>query len=300
MTLRGVLAPIPTPFRDDAVDVAALERNLTSWVASELTGIVVLGTNGEAAHVDDDEAARLIEVTRQHVPAERTLVAGAGRESTRATIAAVRQAGTLGVDAVLVRPPSFFSALLGVDDLRDHFRAVADASPVPVLLYNFPAAFGVNLSVDLVAQLAEHPNITGIKESSGDVFQVSQLVNATRPEFQVIVGSAQTFYASLCVGAVGGVLALACVQPALCTQLRALTLAGRHDEALALQRRLIPLALLVTTGFGVPGLKAALDLLGYVGGEPRRPLSPCPEAGVEEIRLALSALDVGASVGHSG
>ncbi len=300
MTLRGVLAPIPTPFRDDAVDVAALERNLASWVASELTGIVVLGTNGEAAHVDDDEAARLIEVTRQHVPAERTLVAGAGRESRRATIAAVRQAGTLGVDVVLVRPPSFFSVLLGVDDLRDHFRAVADASPVPVLLYNFPAAFGVNLSVDLVAQLAEHPNITGIKESSGNVFQVSQLVSATRPEFQVIVGSAQTFYASLCVGAVGGVLALACVQPALCTQLRALTLAGRHDEALALQRRLIPLALLVTTGFGVPGLKAALDLLGYVGGEPRRPLSPCPEAGVEEIRLALSALDVGASVGHSG
>ena len=300
MTLRGVLAPIPTPFRDGAVDVAALERNLTSWVASELTGIVVLGTNGEAAHVDDDEAARLIEVTRRHVPAERTLVAGAGRESTRATIAAVRRAGTLGVDAVLVRPPSFFSALLGVDDLRDHFLAVADASPVPVLLYNFPAAFGVNLSVDLVAQLAEHPNITGIKESSGSVFQVSQLVSGTRPEFQVIVGSAQTFYASLCVGAVGGVLALACVQPALCTQLRALTLAGRHDEALALQRRLVPLALLVTTGFGVPGLKAALDLLGYVGGEPRRPLSPCPEAGVEEIRLALSALDVGASVGHSG
>ena len=300
MTLRGVLAPIPTPFSDDAVDVAALESNLTSWVASELTGIVVLGTNGEAAHVDDDEAARLIEVTRQHVPAERTLVAGVARESTRATIAAARRAGTMGVDAVLVRPPSFFRALLAPNDLREHFRAVADASPVPVLLYNFPAVFGVNLSVDLVAQLAEHPNIAGIKESSGNVLQVSQLVRATSPEFQVVVGSAETFYASLCVGAVGGVLALACVQPALCAELRALTLAGRHDEALALQRRLIPLALLVTTGFGVPGLKSALDLIGFSGGNPRRPLSPCSEEGVEEIRRALRTLDAGASVGQSG
>ena len=297
MNLQGILAPIPTPFSGDSVDVAALERNLVSWMASELTGIVVLGTNGEAAHVDDDEAARIIEVARQRVPEGRTLVAGVARESTRATIAAAKRAGMLGVDAVLVRPPSFFRAILTLDDLRDHFRAIADASPVPVLLYNFPGVFGVNLSADLVAHLAEHPNIAGIKESSGNVLQVSELVRATGPEFQVVVGSAQTFYASLCVGAVGGVLALACVQPALCTELRALTLSGRHDEALALQQRLTPLALMVTTGFGVPGLKAALDVIGLSGGPPRRPLSPCCSEGVEKIRLAVSAFGQRAGMG---
>ncbi|HJO39085.1 MAG: dihydrodipicolinate synthase family protein [Vicinamibacterales bacterium] len=299
MTLHGVLAPIPTPFRNEAIDLDALASNVTRWMDGELTGIVVLGTNGEAAHLDDDEADRVVARTREAMPAGRTLVAGTARESTRATIAATRRAGGLGVDAVLVRTPSFFKALVTPDGLIDHFRAVADASPVPVLLYNFPQVTGVNLSADLVARLAEHPNITGIKESSGNVLQVSQLVLATDAEFQVVVGSAQTFYASLCVGAVGGVLALACVQPALCGRLRQLVVDKRFDEALELQQQLIPIAELVTTRYGVPGLKAAMDLVGLSGGEPRLPLRPCAADAVDEIRGALAALPAPSEVAHS-
>ena len=291
MTLQGVLAPIPTPFQDEVLDLEALARNVTHWMGTELAGIVVLGTNGEAAHVDDAEADRLIAKTREITPAERTLIAGTARESTRATIAATRRAGELGVDAVLVRTPSFFKSLMTSDALIDHFQAVADASSVPVLLYNIPQVTGVNLSAATVARLAEHPNITGIKDSSGNVLQISQLEDATGSEFQIAVGSAQTFYASLCVGAVGGVLALACLQPALCVRLRQLVLESDLDNALALQQRLIPLAEMVTSRFGVPGLKAALDLLGLAGGDPRFPLKKCSIDVVEEIRSALSALE---------
>ena len=303
MTLEGVLAPVPTPFTSDAddggLDLAAWQRNVTQWMQTDLVGILVLGTNGESAYVDDGEADRLIAAAREIVPATRTLMAGTARESTRATIAATRRAGEMGVDAVLVRPPSFLRSLLTSDNLLAHFRAVADASTVPVLLYNFPAAFGVNLTPAQVAALAEHPNIVGIKESSGNVLQVSKLVAATGSDFQVLVGSAQSFYASLTVGAVGGVLALACIQPALCERLRQLAVDRQHDEALALQQRLIPLAELVTSGFGVPGLKAALDLLGYAGGAPRRPLSGCSPEGVEQIRQALAAIDAWAGVEQS-
>ncbi|MAG72262.1 MAG: dihydrodipicolinate synthase family protein [Vicinamibacterales bacterium] len=299
MTLHGVLAPIPTPFSGEALDLDALAANVTHWMGGELTGIVVLGTNGEAVHLDDDEADRVIARTREVMPAGRTLVAGTARESTRATIAATRRAGALGVDAVLVRTPSFFKALVTPDGLVDHFRAVADASPVPVLLYNFPQVTGVSLSAELVARLAEHPNITGIKESSGNVLQVSQLVHATDGAFQVVVGSAQTFYASLCVGAVGGVLALACVQPALCTRLLQLVIDKRFDDALVLQQQLIPLAELVTTRYGVPGLKAAMDLVGLAGGEPRLPLRPCAARAGDEIREALAALPAPSDVAHS-
>ncbi len=299
MKLQGVLAPIPTPFRDEAIDLDVLARNLKFWLGTELCGIVVLGTNGEAAYVDDDEADLLIAKTREVVPAGRTLLAGTARESTRATISATRRAGALGVDAVLVRTPSFFKSLMTPEALIDHFLAVADASLVPVLLYNIPQVTGVSLSAETVARLAEHPNIPGIKESSGNVLQVSQLVSATGPEFQVVVGSAQTYYASLSVGAVGGILALACVQPALCARLHQLVIENRSNEALVLQQQLIPLAEMVTSRFGVPGLKAAMDLIGVGGGDPRFPLRRCTDDVVHEVRTALTVLEASSGVSHS-
>ena len=183
--------------------------------------------------------------------------------------------------------------------LIDHFLAVADASLVPVLLYNIPQVTGVSLSAETVARLAEHPNIPGIKESSGNVLQVSQLVSATGPEFQVVVGSAQTYYASLSVGAVGGILALACVQPALCARLHQLVVENHPNEALVLQQQLIPLAEMVTSRFGVPGLKAAMDLIGVGGGAPRFPLRRCTDDVVQEIRTALTMLEASSGVSHS-
>ena len=295
MNLHGVFAPIPTPFREGELDLDALLSNLDRWMSTELTGIVVLGTNGEAALLDDDEADRLIGAARDSVPVGRPLIAGTARESTRATIAATRRAAAAGADAALVRTASFFKSAMTSDALVRHFSSVADASPIPVLLYNFTAVTGVNLAPAAVGTLSAHSNIIGIKESGGCVEQVAELAKHAGTDFEVVVGAAPTFYASLCVGATGGVLALACVLPRWCVRL--LTLVDQHDfdEALELQRRLTPLARLVTTVHGVPGLKAALDLIGYIGGDSRAPLPRIRPDAIDEIHQALKDVEEWAS-----
>lgn len=290
MKLRGILPPIPTPFRDGEVDEEALASNCDRWLKTGLAGLVVLGSNGEAPLLDDDEADRVIGRARAHVPAGRVLMAGVARESTAATVRAAERAGRLGADVVLVRTPWFFKNLLNDETLTGHYRAIADASPVPVVLYNFAALTGVSLSVPVVARLAEHPNVIGIKESGSDIGFISELVQNTSDEFAVLVGSAPALYASLLSGAVGGVLALASVAPAACVELFELVGEGRLSEARQLQQRLTPLARLVTRVHGVPGLKAALSLAGYIGGEPRPPFQPVRPPVVEELRRALESL----------
>ncbi len=292
MDLRGVFPPIPTPFRDDALDPRALAKNTDRWMATGVRGLVVLGSNGEAPLLDEAESDRVIEITRSLVPRDRLLIAGVGRESTTATITAARRAAALGADAVLVRTPSFFKRQLTTDVFALHYTAVADASPAPVILYNITAFTGVTLSVEAVAQVATHVNIIGMKESSGDIGTLSAVVDQTPDEFSLLAGSAPAFYASLLCGAVGGVLAVACVVPHLCVELYGLVQSGRLPEARELQRTLTPLARLVTREHGVPGLKAALSLVGYIGGEPRRPLRPVPDTTVEELRQALAQLHV--------
>ena len=284
------MPPIPTPFRDGALDTAALAANCDRWMTTGLRGLVVLGSNGEAPLLDEDESDRVIAAARERVPAGRLLVAGVARESTAATARAAARAAALGADAVLVRTPSFFKTLLTRDALTRHYAAVADASPAPVLLYNFSALTGVTLPVAAVARLARHPNIIGMKESGSDIAFISALVDETPDDFSVLAGSAPVFYASLLSGAVGGILALAAAVPDLCVQLFDLVAAERLAEARALQRRLTPLARLLTRVHGVPGLKAALDIAGYAGGAPRPPLLPAGPAAVEDIRKALEAV----------
>jgi 4-hydroxy-2-oxoglutarate aldolase len=297
MNFCGVFAPIPTPFVDDELDLGALRDNLARWMETDLAGIVVLGTNGESAQVNDNEADQLIATTRTVMPAGRVVIAGTGRESTRATVTATRRAADAGADAVLVRTPSFFKRLMTEEALIRHYTVVADAAPIPVLLYNFSAATGVNLSPIAVGKLSEHPNIIGIKESGGSIEQVGDLVVKVSPGFSVLVGSAPTFFASLCVGAIGGILALAAVQPALCVKLLQLVQEHKFDQALVVQRQLTQLANLVTTVYGVPGLKAALDLTGYYGGPPRHPLLPVRPEGLDQIREAIALISEEIHVG---
>ena len=160
----GIYTPIITPFRsDDSLDEAGLVSNVKRWMSTSLTGLVVLGSNGEAAQLDDDEADRVVDLVREHVPRDRPLIAGTGRESTRATIAATRRAAAAGVDAALVRTPSFFKSQMTTDVFVRHYTEVADDSPVPVLLYNVSMFTGVNLQPDAVERLATHPNIVGMK-----------------------------------------------------------------------------------------------------------------------------------------
>ncbi len=287
----GIYTPIATPFCDDGtVDERALAANVSQWMTTPLTGLVVLGSNGDAASLEDAEADRVVEIVRAGVPSSRPLIAGTGRESTRATIAATRRAAAAGVDAALVRTPSFFKPQMTTDAFVRHFAEVADASPVPVLLYNVTLYTGVNLLPDAVERLAVHPNIIGIKESGSDIGQIAEYVARTPDDFTVLAGSATTLVHALCAGCDGAILALASLAPAECVSMATLVREKRLDEASALQRRLMPLARSVGTTYGVPGLKAALELKGYAGGPPRPPLRPVSSEVVDIIRRQLDAL----------
>ncbi len=292
MNLQGIFPPIATPFRDDELDVEGLKVNITRWMQTRLAGILVLGSNGEGPLLDADEAFRAAVAARECVPRDKTLIVGAGEESTRSTIAAVKRAAAAGADVVLVRTPAYFKSLVNTEVFVRHYTEVADASPVPVLPYNVPVLTGVKLPAEAVARLASHPNIPGVKDSSADLVQIADLVSMTPPDFKVLVGSAPTLYASLCVGAVGGIVAAACVIPEMCVELYELVRQQKHAEALALQRRITPLAKSVTSGFGVAGLKTAMEMVGYVGGLPRRPLSPAGPHVAETLRTQFAALGV--------
>src|SRR5712671_5283994 len=193
MDLRGVFAPIPTPFdRNEQLDEARLRSACARWASSPLSGLVVLGSTGEAVLLDEDESDRTVAAARESWPAGRPFIVGAGRESTLATIHAVRRAAALGADAVLVRTPGFYKTQMTTDVFVRHYTAVADAAPVPVLLYNFTAVTGVNLLPAAVSKLSAHPNIIGVKESGGNVAQITEFVKGTPKDFNVLAGSSTT------------------------------------------------------------------------------------------------------------
>jgi 4-hydroxy-2-oxoglutarate aldolase len=291
MNIQGIFAPVATPFDErEEIDLGAFEANMARWMKTGMRGVVVLGSNGEAPLLTEDEGVRLVAAAREQVPPDRVLIAGAGEESTRATIVGSRRLAAAGADAVLVRTPGYFKTQLTQDVFIRHFQAVGDESPVPVIIYNAAPFTGVNMVPASVARLAEHPNIIGIKETSPDVAQVAEHVAVTPADFQVVVGSLPTLYASLCVGAVGGIVAGANVVPELCVRLFDLVRQSQHSEALALQRRLTPFAKAVTTTYGPGGLKAAMDLAGFAGGKPRAPLPPATPQAVALIRELLADL----------
>ena len=289
--LRGIFPPIPTAFdQSGSVDTRALAANVTRWMTTGLSGVLALGSNGEAVSLDEAESDLVLSTVRSVVPPDKLLLAGTGRESTRATIDACRRAGALGADAVLVRPPAFYKNQMTPDALIGHYRRVADAAPVPVLLYNLPAT-GVVLTYRVVSDLAAHQNIVGMKETSPDLEQVTQFA-AIDPEFRVFSGWAPVIYPALVSGAAGGILAVANVLPDECVALFDHARAGRYAEALSIQRAITRLAQLVTSVHGIAGLKVALDLLGFHGGATRPPLLPTPDHGREDIRRALAAINL--------
>lgn len=257
-----------------------------------MRGIVALGSNGEAPLLSEDEGDAVIAAVREVVPRDRVLIAGTGRESTRAAIAASRRAADLGADAVLVRTPSYFKSRMTPDAFIAHYTAIADAVPIPVLLYNYPAVTGLTLTAETVARLAEHPNIIGMKETTTDAAQIGAYIAAARgQQFDLLAGSAPGFYPALCLGAAGAILAAVCVVPRACAALFDAFTRGDHDTARELQRRINPIAAAVTSTFGVPGLKTALDLAGYVGGLPRLPLLPVPPTAAGTLQRMLDSLE---------
>jgi len=288
--LSGVFPPLPTSFDSNGdVDVRAITANVERLMTTGLAGILALGSNGEAAMLTEEEGDRVVEAVRRAVPDQRVLLVGVGRESTRGTIEAAKRAAALGATAVLVKPPSTYKSQMTADALVAHFRAVADGSPVPVLLYNLPGPTGIVLTVPIVSALAEHPNIAGMKETSPELERLGQCVTLRNGAFPVFSGWAPVVYPAVVAGAAGGILAVANVLPAECVALVEHARAGRHHEALALQRRLTHLAQLVSSVHGVPGLKHAMDLHGFKGGPVRAPLLPLADRARDEVARAIAA-----------
>ena len=291
VSLEGVFPPIPTPF-DAEGDVAIdpLIENLERWNQFDLSGYVVLGSNGEGGFLGEDEKLCVWQAARGAISADKLMIAGAGNESTRETIKLSCRAAEAGADAVLLVTPHYFDTKMTPDSLFHHYQAVADEVPIPVLLYVVPKFTHVDIDAATVARLADHPNIVGIKDTSGNMAKMAdtvRLVGTGARDFQVLAGSASFFLAGLTVGAVGGVLALANVAPQLCIDLYRLFRSGNLDEAAELQRRVIPVNTAITGRFGIAGLKAALDMLGYYGGPVRSPLLPITESERETLRGIL-------------
>ncbi|HEU4830106.1 MAG TPA: dihydrodipicolinate synthase family protein [Gemmatimonadales bacterium] len=294
MQLNGILAAATTPFDEPGeVDVAAFRRNAEFLLDSPLAGLVLFGSTGEGVLVDREERGAMLAAAREML-GERLLLAGTGAESTRATIRLGRDAAQAGADAVLVQPPGFFRSLMTTPALLDHYTRVADASPVPVVLYQVPAPFrSVDLDLPLIARLSEHPNIVGVKDSSGDVAALRELERTSGEGFAVIVGTAAVLQDALDAGACAGILALAAIAPHECTAIYRHWQSGEREEAARVQAVAAGLHRAVVGRFSVPGVKAALDYLGLPGGRPRSPmqaLGPAERAIVAEAMKAAARI----------
>jgi 4-hydroxy-2-oxoglutarate aldolase len=290
MRFDGVLAPICTPFAAAGeVDHAALRRNLAKYCHAGLQGFVVAGSTGEAAFLGKDEKLKLFQAVSEAAPG-KTLIAGAGVESVRETVGLIAAAAALGFHAALVLTPHYYRAQMSRPETQlAFFRAVADASALPVLIYNFPQMTGVDLPAALVAQLAEHPNIMGIKESSADLDKVASLTAALSKPFQVLVGSSVKFHDCLRLGAIGGILAIANALPRSARRIYDRFDAGDVEGSAAAQRQIVEAAG-VAPRYGIQGLKYAMDRKGYFGGQARLPLLPLDDAQKAEIDRLFDAV----------
>ncbi len=288
-SLRGIFAPVTTPFitGSEDLDLEGFGRNIRAHLAEGLDGVVVCGSTGEAALVGEEERVRLIEAARPLVGREQWLIAGCGAESTRLTIARAAAARTAGADAVLVVAPHYYANAMGHEELRTHYHRVADASPLPVILYNIPKYMHFALPAELVAELAAHENVIGIKDSSGSLDMLGGFLAAQSESFSVITGSGSTLRAALDAGARGGILAVALFAAELALEVQRAVEAGNAAGVTAAQARLKPMADVIVAKLGVPGVKAALDFVGKVGGVPRQPLLPLDEAGRAEVAAVL-------------
>ena len=293
LPLRGAYAPIPTPFEKDEIAFDKLTVNLEVWGRSSLDGLVVLGTNGEAVFLDHEEKIALIKHVRENFPAEKPVVAGTGCESARETLKLTDAAASAGADAALVITPHFYKGGMQEANLKAFYNEVADHSPIPVVLYNMPRNTGLNLPAKLVTELSYHENIVSVKDSSGDIVQISEITAHCHEDFSVFAGSAGFLLPSLIMGAVGGTMAVANIIPEHCSDIFKYFREGRLHEAQSLQQRILPLNKAVTAGFGVAGLKAAMDMLGYYyGGNPRLPLLPLDENQKEELKGIMQKAEV--------
>jgi 4-hydroxy-2-oxoglutarate aldolase len=292
MQLSGIYPPITTPFNSDGeIYEAKLRHNIEKLNKTGLSGYVVCGSTGESVHLTTDEKIRLWEIVADCAAPEKLLMAGTGVESVRETVDLTNRAAEIGYKAAMVRTPHYYKNLVsGTDAQVLYFRAVADRSKIPLMIYNWPQATGVDIPAEAVNRLSEHPNIIAIKESSGNLEKVMKMIREVKEGFQVLVGSAPTLWPSFMVGAVGAVLAFANAAPYATVTIWEAYRSRDYEAARDWQSRIAQAAVLVTSKYGVPGLKHAMDLNGYYGGPPRLPLVPASPAARAEIEESFRDL----------
>lgn len=287
--LTGILLPTTTPFTADGeFDSQGLTANLEAWNQTGVSGYVVLGSTGERVHLDEAEYVQVIETARQAVPEGFAFIAGAGQQSTRGTSREIEGAASAGAEAVLVITPNFYRSAITQETLVTHYTAVADSSPVPVILYNMPDLTGITIEPETVARLSEHENILGMKDSSSDVARFAESVGLVPEDFPMMIGNGTVLREALDAGAYGGILAVGCAVPELCVEIYRASKRGDSNFATNLQEKLRPLARAVTKTYGIGGLKTAMDLAGFVGGPVRAPLQRPSDTAIAEIRQLLS------------
>lgn len=288
MDLHGIFAPLTAPFAaDGSLSLPHLRQNVARYNRTRLSGYVLNGSTGESVLLRWEEIYRIWETAKEVATPEKTLVAGTGAESTAETIEHTNRAASLGYGIGLVRTPSFYKPAMNEDALAGHYLRVADAVRIPILVYSVPIFTHVQVEAPLIARVAAHPNIVGMKDSSGDVDGVRKIIAAAPKSFLTLVGSASTLYESLELGAVGAILALACAFPDLCAEIYDSSRAGDRPRAQLLAQKLIAPAKIFGAQYGISGLKYALDRLGYYGGPARLPLLPVNEAATSEIDAVL-------------
>lgn len=287
--LKGLLLPTPTPFgRGGEIDFPALRGNLDKWSGAGVSGFVLLGSTGERVHLDDREYLQTVETARTAVAKDLLFIVGAGQQSVVGTNNEIKRAAQAGAEAVLVITPYFYRSAITQETLINFYTAVADESPVPVLLYSMPPLTGIKIEPETVARLSEHPNIIGVKDSSNDIENFSKTVNLCSPDFAVLTGNGTVLLDALRAGATGAILAVGCAVPEVCVEIMRAFKAG--EDAGELQSKLTPLAAAVTTKYGIGGLKAALDMAAYHGGAVRLPLRAPDEAARAEIAALLDRI----------
>ena len=286
--LYGIMPPIATPFINNEVAFDKLAQNFSKWNKTGLSGYVVMGSNGESVFLTRQEKLKLIEAAKKNIPEDKLFIAGTGSDSIKETISLSNDAADRGADYVLILTPSFYKSEMKPVVYIKYFSAVADKTKIPVIIYNVPKFTGVDIEAETVAKLAEHKNIAGIKNSSENIRQTTEMIDQTPKDFAVIVGTASVLYSGLSAGADGGILALANIAPKECVQIQKFIEEKKYLEALELQKNMLPVNKAITAKYGVAGLKAAMDMLGYFGGEPRAPLSALNNSNKKLLKQILA------------
>jgi len=272
--IDGIMPPIPTPFVGDEVAYDKLQENIAKWNQTGLSGYVIYGSNGESAYLTREEKLKIAETAKACIAPDKRMIVGTGCDSLKDTISLTNEAAALGADAALILTPNYYKPQMKHEAFIRFYTAVADATDIPVLIYDVPKFSGVHIEPAAVIELSQHPNIVGIKCSAGNIAEISEIAHGAAEGFATLVGTASVIYAGMCVGGTGGIMALAVVAPDASVEIYNSVKAGDHEKALKLQMQFLMTDRAVTAKFGIPGLKAALDKLGYYGGPVRSPLGP--------------------------